>query len=199
MTDSFRSHEEAKWFISTAEELLGDARKPSLVFGMAHIFDRTNIRSAQNEAISEAVAQIAETFDPDKVEADKLQNNFERPGSISVRAANVEFNGNNPLYDQGLPNIFVRKTDDNLSNVNLLYIQDHKDRGISATPSMYPSVFFTEFPGGEFVLDLAPWAPPDFEIPLRHAERLSRVVQLIGAKICSPEIRPQLVVIKSLQ
>jgi len=192
------SYEEAKWFTSTAEELLEGAKKPSLLFGMAHIFDRNNIRSSQNVAISEAVAQIAATFDPARVKVDKVRDSYERSGTISVYAANAGFNSNNPLYDQGLPNVFVRPAEGNLSTVDLLYIPDHKNRGISATPSMHPSVGFAELPGGEFELDLYPWAPAGFEIPIRQAERLSRVVQLIGSKICSPEFREQLVVIKSL-
>ncbi|HSW78917.1 MAG TPA: hypothetical protein VLF88_02795 [Candidatus Babeliales bacterium] len=192
-----RSLEEAKWFARTAEQHLEGVVSPSLFFGMAHVLDRKKTRAAQKETINEAVTQIATTFDPERVEVDEERDSFFGSGTISVKGANIKFNGNNPLYDQGLPNVFVKKSKSGLSTVDLLYIPDHIDRGFSATPSMHPSVTFSELSGGEFELDLGPWAPPGFEIPLRHSERLARVVQRIGAEICSPVLRPQLEVIKN--
>lgn len=199
MAYSNRSYEAVKWFIDTAEKHLNDVRKPNLLFGIAHIFDRNNTRSSQEGAISNAVAQIAATFDPERVVADKEQESIiNRPGTISVYAANIQFHGSNPLYDKGLPNVFVRPTDENLSIVDLLYIPDHKDRGISTIPSLHPSVRFAELPGGGFELDLGAWSPAGFEIPTRTTERLSRVVQQIGSTICSPDFRNELHIVKSI-
>lgn len=195
----YKSFEEAKWFASTAEELLEGVKKPGRLFGMAHVFDGESInriRSSQKEAISEAVGQIAETFDPNNVGIDEERLGYERPGTIAVYAANVKRHENNPLYDQGLPNVFIRPVKDNLSTVTLQYIEDHGDRGIGVGPDMHPAVSFDELPGGKYELDLSPWVPEGFEVPIRHAERLSRTLQLIGSKICAPELRPQLVVIK---
>lgn len=195
-----RSYASLEGFLEIADAQLAHASdRIGPFFGLQHVRNRSKIRDIQQAMIDEAVGTIAETFDPATVQIDEKRDGFGERHNIGVRHVDTSTDERvNPLYDQGLPNVFVRKSDGR-SEVDLMYIPHPLGwgEGISIPPPNRPSVDFVEQEDGTFNLHLDYIHGETRAIDvlrLRQSERLARSISVIASKICAEELRPQLIV-----